>query len=66
MICLGTKHVLFPCNPSLESLPELGTFATEQSEPSGFQLAVARRDDDRGRSGFSADTVDGKLHETHA
>ena len=40
--------------------------ATGQSEPSGFQLAFTRRHDDRGRSGFSVDTVDGQLHESQA
>jgi hypothetical protein len=35
-------------------------------EPSGFQLAAARRDGDRGRSGFSVVPIDGQLHEAHA
>ena len=39
---------------------------TGQSESSGFQLAVTRRDDYRGRSGRAVDPIDRQLHERHA
>ena len=38
----------------------------EQSELSGFQPAVARCHDDRGRSGRTVNPVDGQLHDRHA
>jgi hypothetical protein len=39
--------------------------AAEQSKPSGFQSSVARRHDNRRRSGCAVDPVDGQLHERH-
>ena len=38
----------------------------DQSELSGFQLAITRCHDDRGRGGRAVDPVNGQLHESHA